>query len=233
MKNLLKIYILIITIITVASFAPVTTFALGSCDSQSGKFFTSGSSGSDSTTTCGVYVPLEPNAFVGVGTGSTTSGNPLSDFLTQVFNFGIAIAVTLAFIMMVWGGIEYMTTDSWQGKDNGKKRIGDALWGLGLALVSYTILWTINPCLVDFAGLGNSNKGCNTSNTFLGIPGTSSDVNVPGFSDTYNSQTNTLTGVGTQNATQQTVTNNSPITTPSASPCVAPQIKNLTTGNCD
>jgi hypothetical protein len=189
MKNLLKIYILIITIITVASFAPVTTFALGSCDSQSGKFFTSGSSGSDSGTPCGVYVPLEPNAFVGVGTGSTTSGNPLLDFLTQVFNFGIAIAVTLAFIMMVWGGIEYMTTDSWQGKDNGKKRISDALWGLGLALVSYTILWTINPCLVDF--VGNSNKGCNTSNIFLNAPSTpqTNTPSTPTLTPTLNTQT--------------------------------------------
>ena len=229
MKNLLKIYILIITIITVASFAPVTTFALGTCDSTSGLYFNNGNSGSDSSNKCSVYVPVEPAAFIGVGvTNSITS---LSDFLTQVFNFGIAIAVTLAFIMMVWGGIEYMTTDSWEGKDNGKKRIGDALWGLGLALVSYTILWTINPCLVDFAGLGKG-VGCNTANTFLSSNNsTSSDVLNYSFSDLYNGTT-TLTP-GTTEAGANAVKNAGPVNPNPTLTCTPPALPDITGTKCE
>lgn len=106
------------------------------------------------------YTRLEPNAFPSV---TTSSGSSLADFLGQIFNFGIAIAVVLALIMIIWGGIMYMTTDSWEGKEDGKTKIKDALWGLGLALVSYLILFTINPCLVVFT----NKDGCTTTNTFL------------------------------------------------------------------
>lgn len=101
------------------------------------------------------YVPLEPNAFPGV---TSSSGN-LSVYLGQIFSFGIAAAVTLALIMIIWGGIEYMTTDSWEGKNDGKERIENALYGLGLALGSYLLLFTINPDLVTFK-----------NNTFLNPP---------------------------------------------------------------
>ena len=108
------------------------------------------------------YVPLEPSAFAGFNQAQK-SGNTLVDFLTNVFNFGIAAAIALALIMIIWGGIEYMTTDSWNGKEDGKTKIQDALYGLGLALVSYLILYTINPCLVVFT----RGSGCAATNTFL------------------------------------------------------------------
>jgi hypothetical protein len=111
------------------------------------------------------YVPLERTAFPGITTAGT-SGN-LGTFLSQVFNWGIAVAVALALIMIIWGGIEYMTTDSWQNKENGMSRIKDALWGLGLALGAYLILYTINPCLVVFV----KGSACHTTNTFLSPTG--------------------------------------------------------------
>ncbi len=91
------------------------------------------------------YVPLEPNAFPGV-----TKSTSLGAYLGLIFNFGIAIAVVLTLIMIIWGGIMYMTTDSWEGKNDGKAKITNALWGLGLALISWLLLYTINPALVDF-----------------------------------------------------------------------------------
>ena len=87
--------------------------------------------------------------------------------LGYVFNFGLAIAVVLALVMIIWGGIEYMTTDSWEGKNDGKTRIQNALYGLGLALASYLILYTINPCLVQFVPTPG---GCTSTNTFLNPP---------------------------------------------------------------
>src|SRR6187549_1130110 len=73
------------------------------------------------------YAPLEPNAFPGV----TTTGN-LGSFLSNIFSFGIAAAVALALIMIIWGGIIKMTTDSWQGKSDANSKIQNAAYGLGL-----------------------------------------------------------------------------------------------------
>ena len=159
------------------------------------------------------YVPLVPGAFAGFDT-STASGNSFADFIGKVFQFGIAAAVALALIMIIWGGIEYMTTDSWQHKESGMTRIQDALWGLGLAFVSYIILNTINPCLVDFTG----SKGCSTKNSFLTVPTSqSSQTQTPTFSELFNSQTGTLQDVGSQAASQQIIINNAP-------PTVAPAV---------
>jgi len=163
LKKYLKIYIAIIILLFLISAISVFALGVGDCNPKTGHIV--GSDGKDTAQSC--YTPLEPNAFAGFNTTSPT-GNSLADFLGNVFSFGIAAAVVLALIMIIWGGIEYMTTDSWQNKDDGKKRIQDALLGLGLALISYLILFTINPCLVDFMG----NKGCNTTNTFLTTPTT-------------------------------------------------------------
>ncbi len=105
------------------------------------------------------YIPLEPSAFP----GTENATNNLGGFLGQAFNYIIALAVVLALIMIIWGGIEYMTTDSFSGKDDGKKKIQNAFWGLGLALVSYLVLSTINPCLVDFTG----SDQCKNANTLI------------------------------------------------------------------
>lgn len=157
------------------------------------------------------YQALEPEAFgdvITVPAGQSSFGV----FLGQVFNFGIAAAVALALIMIIWGGIEYMTTDAWQNKEDGKKRIMDALYGLGLALISYLILFTINPCLVDFTG----SAGCATKNSFLDSNPTANlnsdlGVTIPTFSDNYNSQTGILENMGSQAAGKQTIINNTSV----------------------
>jgi hypothetical protein len=92
------------------------------------------------------YTLLEPSAF---GSSITTTSS-LGAFLGQAFSFGLALAAALAVIMIVWGGVQIMTTDSWSGKSEGKQRIQDAIWGLLLALVSYLILYTINPDILIF-----------------------------------------------------------------------------------
>ena len=111
------------------------------------------------------YTKLEPNAFAGFN--PTPSDNSLGSFLANVFNLGIAAAVVLSLVMIIWGGIEYMTTDSWNGKEDGKTKIQEALEGLGLALISYLILFTINPCLVIWNGKSDV---CSKANTFLFPP---------------------------------------------------------------
>jgi hypothetical protein len=55
----------------------------------------------------------------------------------------------LAVVMLVVGGIEYMSTVSVGEKEGAKSRITNALLGLVLALGSYAILNTLNPNLVN------------------------------------------------------------------------------------
>jgi uncharacterized membrane protein len=113
------------------------------------------------------YVTLEPElwktAGVGSGDGTKISTTSLGDFLSKIFNLGIAIAVALSVVMITFGGVQYMTTDSWNKKEEGKERIRNALYGLGLALISWLILYTINPCLVTFTGTAPDDTKCSNA----------------------------------------------------------------------
>jgi hypothetical protein len=99
------------------------------------------------------YTPLEPQAFEGFGGPITSGPNQLGQFLSQAFQFGLAIAAALAVIMIVWGGVEIMLSESVTKKEDGKKKVQDAIWGLVLALVSWLILYTINPKILDWSFL--------------------------------------------------------------------------------
>ncbi len=127
------------------------------------------------------YVPLEPGAFTGV---KTDTGGNLGVFLGQVFNWAIAIAVASALVMIIWGGIEYMTTDSWSGKNDGRTKIQNALLGLGLALISWLLLYTINPELVNFQ-----------NNQLINPSGTSSQSAINGVSGANNGAGTNSSGV--------------------------------------
>jgi len=100
-------------------------------------------------------VPAWAQATTTLVTGQSTlqqvgiNTSNLSGLLATVFELGISVAVVLTLIMSILGGIQYMTTDSFSGKSEGKERIVNALLGLGLALVSWLLLYVINPNLVN------------------------------------------------------------------------------------
>ncbi len=97
------------------------------------------------------YHPLENGVFDDFTTGvNVTAGDQLGTFLGQAFQFGLAIAAALAVVMIVWGGVEIMLSESVFKKEDGKKKVQDAIWGLVLALVSWLILYTINPDILNF-----------------------------------------------------------------------------------
>ena len=98
------------------------------------------------------------------GTGPESN---FGDYVPIVFNLSIGIAAILAVVMIIMGGLQYMSTDAIQGKSDGKNRITAALLGLGLALAAYVILWQINPNLVRFE-LNKLNVGV-TGTPFNGI----------------------------------------------------------------
>jgi hypothetical protein len=96
-----------------------------------------------------VYCPLESGAFDGF-TSNASEADKLGTFLGQAFQFGLALAAALAVIMIVWGGVKMMTTDSYSSKSEGKEIISNAIWGLLLALASWLILYIINPDILNF-----------------------------------------------------------------------------------
>ncbi len=92
------------------------------------------------------YVPLAPiEGYVTQG----TVGAGLEAYVANMYRLGVGIATLLAVLMVIWGGVEYMTTDAWGHKEEGKERIQSALFGLMLALGSYVIIATIDKSILD------------------------------------------------------------------------------------
>lgn len=102
------------------------------------------------------YTPLAELPVV-----APSSGTNIAIYLSNLPLFIISLAAVLAVIMIIIGGVQYVSTDALSGKKNGKERIKNAVTGLILAIASYAILYTISPNIVG--GL-NLDLGLNKSN---------------------------------------------------------------------
>ncbi|MBI2086781.1 MAG: hypothetical protein HYT69_01255 [Candidatus Zambryskibacteria bacterium] len=71
-------------------------------------------------------------------------------YIPGLFRLIIGIAGVLAVVRIIFGGIKYMSTDAFSGKNEAKGVIENALWGLLLAMAAWLIVYTINPGLVNF-----------------------------------------------------------------------------------
>jgi hypothetical protein len=78
-------------------------------------------------------------------------------FLNTLFTWGISFAGIIAVIVIIFGGIQYMTTDAVSGKSEGKEKIKRAFTGLIIVLSSILVLNTINPRITTF-NLGFENQ---------------------------------------------------------------------------
>lgn len=78
-----------------------------------------------------------------------TNPCPFGKYLNILIKLFLGIAGVLAVIMIVWGGIQYMTSELASSKEEGKKSITNAILGLLLALGAWLILNTINPDLLN------------------------------------------------------------------------------------
>jgi cytochrome bd-type quinol oxidase subunit 1 len=88
------------------------------------------------------FVPLEPLP-------GFESGESSSEFVNSVVSFTIAIGALLAVIMIVWGGIQYMTSNRLDSKSDARDIITSALSGLILILFSWILLNLINPDILN------------------------------------------------------------------------------------
>jgi hypothetical protein len=73
----------------------------------------------------------------------------IKDYILYIYKFSIAIAVFLAIVMIIWGGFLYITSETPFKIADGRSKITNALSGLAMVLVSYLILATIDPRLVN------------------------------------------------------------------------------------
>ena len=95
------------------------------------------------------YTLLAPIPLSGAQSGDSQTAKA-SDYIKGIFMLTIAIATGLAVIMIIFGGIKYMSTDAFTGKSEAKTIIEHALCGLLLAISAWLILNTINTNLTDF-----------------------------------------------------------------------------------
>ena len=108
------------------------------------------------STSVGDYTPLAP-----ITASNLKPPTDLSSYLQNLFLIGIGISGAMAVFMIVLGGVQYMSTDAFTGKTDGKKRIWNALEGLALVLLCWLIMYTINPTLVSL----NFNPGSSAKTT--------------------------------------------------------------------
>jgi len=79
----------------------------------------------------------------------TSAGCAFGRYLAIVFRIIIGISAVLTMVMIVYGGIEYMTSGSISEKQNGKETIMNAILGLLIALGAWLLLNTLNPKLLN------------------------------------------------------------------------------------
>ncbi len=94
--------------------------------------------------------PINPN-IPGENEATQADPNPMG-IIGNLFQFALLIGGLLAFVMIVYGGIEYAATgDSGSGQKDAKERIQQALLGLLLLAGAFVLLQTINPQLTKLS----------------------------------------------------------------------------------
>lgn len=77
-----------------------------------------------------------------------SAGSPAA-FVSQLYNYALGIAGTLAIMMIVYGGIKYIVSSgNTSAQSDAKDIITSAIWGIVLLAGAYLVLSTINPEIV-------------------------------------------------------------------------------------
>ncbi|MFH1947040.1 MAG: pilin [Candidatus Magasanikbacteria bacterium] len=93
--------------------------------------------------------PVTQVGFGGEGAGKKVFEN-FGKFIQWIYRYGVMTAGLLAMVMIVVAGLQWSTSaGSPERIASAKKRIAGALMGLFVALMSYFILNTVNPYLVN------------------------------------------------------------------------------------
>ena len=116
----------------------------------------------------GDYTPLAP---LNDSQNKPIPVNDIPGYLNGLFVLIIGLSGILAVIVIIYGGVLYMSTDAYTGKAEGKSLIVRALWGLLIIALSYIILYTINPNLVNLSNIlkyaGSTQSGTGIDNSSI------------------------------------------------------------------
>jgi len=85
------------------------------------------------------------------GSGSVVDSNSFALFFNNLYKFLVGLAIALAIIEIIWGGLQYSTTDSIGNKEGAKTRIRNAIYGLILILSPVLVFSIINPNILNLS----------------------------------------------------------------------------------
>jgi hypothetical protein len=107
------------------------------------------------------YTLLEPLPCVNGPEGTVTEGITCENgyvkkvnlyaILGYAYRLLLALASILAVVMIMYGGVQYMTTEAFTGKSEAKETIKNAVIGLFMTLGSFLFLQTIDPKITELA----------------------------------------------------------------------------------
>ncbi|MFT5359841.1 MAG: hypothetical protein ACI88L_000306 [Candidatus Paceibacteria bacterium] len=132
--------------------------------SEVAEVITSTTGGECNDSASGEYCLLEPIGIPGNNLSKVDVSTGFGGYLNTIFQIGVAMAGIFGTLMIVIGGFTYMTTDSFSKKNDGKTQITNAVLGVLLALLSWLLLYTINPGLTSF-DLGVNTVGTGVEDT--------------------------------------------------------------------
>lgn len=109
---------------------------------------------------CATPVLAEPYTLIETmpGVGSAGEQKTFTDYITGLYNFALAFVIIAALLMITIGGFYYIVSAGNQAQaGTAKKIITDAILGLVVVFVTWLVLYTINPDLLnttpDMSGL--------------------------------------------------------------------------------
>ena len=125
----------------------------------------------DKNTGLAPYRPLAPIPGIKLDSTGAAVELDLPSYIRVLVRIAIGVIGILSVVMIIIGGVQYMSTDAFSGKEDGKERVTKALGGLLLAVVAVFILRTINPQLITLQITDSEfNAGVGVEAENLGIP---------------------------------------------------------------
>lgn len=100
--------------------------------------------------------PLKFTPQIGIGEfqagiGKAIGENSIGEYIREIYSYAIGIVGIIAAVVLMWGGLNWLTAGGDQGRiTEAKAWIGASITGLIIALTSYLILFTVNPDLINF-----------------------------------------------------------------------------------
>ncbi len=119
---------------------------------------------------------FQPIVSVPLATGGVVDASTsLKDYLNSVFTLSITIAAILGVVMITYDGLRYMTSDAIGTKKAALDGLRGAFFGLFLLLLSYTVLYVINPEILNLSALSEDltdigSRSNNATDSIAGLP---------------------------------------------------------------